>query len=183
MSDPARQREIGAAIADATLEYLDRYERRSNAAGGADAPLTKHGMASFIATGLSSFRNGEPEKASRPFDLERDTGVISEGAGMFILEDFERAQARGARIYLELSGYATQRDRAPEDPRGIPPIVRSGFPPFASAVVEADDIEAVSLHPRPPMTVLGRAPGRSTSRAEADIRAHSADKNYFQRAC
>ena len=83
-------------------------------AGGADAPLTKHGMASFIATGLSSVRNGEPEKASRPFDLERDSGVISEGAGMFVLEELERAQARGARIYLEVSGYATQRDRAPE---------------------------------------------------------------------
>src|SRR5436309_14074492 len=85
-------------------------------AGGADAPLTKHGMASFIATGLSSVRNGEPEKASRPFDLDRDSGVISEGAGMFVLEDLERAQARGAHIYLEITGYATQRDRAPDDP-------------------------------------------------------------------
>src|SRR5205085_4783739 len=84
-------------------------------AGGTDAPITKYSLAAFIVTGLSSCRNGDPSKASRPFDLERDTGVISEGAGMFILEDFERAQARGARIYLELSGYATQRDRAPED--------------------------------------------------------------------
>ena len=85
-------------------------------AGGADAPLTRHGLASFIATGLSSFRNGEPEKASRPFDIERDSGVISEGAGMFVLENLERAQARGANIYLEISGYATQRDRAHDDP-------------------------------------------------------------------
>jgi 3-oxoacyl-[acyl-carrier-protein] synthase II len=85
-------------------------------AGGADAPITKHGMASFIATGLSSFRNGDPEKASRPFDLERDSGVISEGAGMFVLENLERAQARGARIYLEITGYATQRDRAVDEP-------------------------------------------------------------------
>lgn len=85
-------------------------------AGGADAPLTRHGMASFIATGLSSFRNGEPEKASRPFDIERDSGVISEGAGMFVLENYDRAEARGAQIYLEISGYATQRDRAPECP-------------------------------------------------------------------
>src|SRR5205085_9848090 len=60
--------------------------------------------------------NGEPEKASRPFDIERDTGVISEGAGMFVLEELERAQARGAHIYLEITGYATQRDRAPDDP-------------------------------------------------------------------
>src|SRR3977135_4167434 len=85
-------------------------------AGGADAPVTKHGMASFVATGLSSTRNGEPEKASRPFDIERDSGVISEGAGMFVLENYERALARGAEIYLEISGYATQRDRTLDDP-------------------------------------------------------------------
>ena len=60
-------------------------------------------MASFIASGLSSTRNGEPEKASRPFDLERDSGVISEGAGMFILENLERAEARNAprKAYFE----------------------------------------------------------------------------------
>jgi 3-oxoacyl-[acyl-carrier-protein] synthase II len=67
-------------------------------------------MSSFIASGLSSCRNGEPEKASRPFDLERDTGVISEGAGVFILENLERAEARGARAYLEICGYGKQRD-------------------------------------------------------------------------
>ena len=61
-----------------------------------DAPITKHGLASFIATGLSSCRNDDPERASRPFDSERDSGVISEGAGMFILENLERAEGRGA---------------------------------------------------------------------------------------
>jgi 3-oxoacyl-[acyl-carrier-protein] synthase II len=85
-------------------------------AGGADAPITKHTFAAFVATGLSSCRNGEPERASRPFDLERDSGVISEGAGMFILENLERAEARGARIYLEINGYARQRDSVPESP-------------------------------------------------------------------
>src|ERR1700730_5569894 len=67
-------------------------------AGGADAPITKHTFAAFIASGLNSYRNDEPEKASRPFDLERDSGVISEGAGIFVLENLERAQARGASI-------------------------------------------------------------------------------------
>ena len=80
-------------------------------AGGADAPITALTMASFIASGLSSVRNSEPEKASRPFDLERDSGVISEGGGVFVLENLERAQARGARIYLEIGGYGKQRDR------------------------------------------------------------------------
>jgi 3-oxoacyl-(acyl-carrier-protein) synthase len=79
-------------------------------AGGADAPITPLTMASFIASGLSSTRNSDPEKASRPFDLERDSGVISEGAGVFVLENLERAEARDAPIYLEISGYGKQRD-------------------------------------------------------------------------
>jgi 3-oxoacyl-[acyl-carrier-protein] synthase II len=79
-------------------------------AGGTDAPITPLAMASFIASGLSSRRNSEPETASRPFDLSRDSGVISEGAGILILENRERAEARGARSYVEISGYGTQRD-------------------------------------------------------------------------
>jgi 3-oxoacyl-[acyl-carrier-protein] synthase II len=85
-------------------------------AGGADAPITKHTFAAFVATGLSSYRNAEPEKASRPFDIDRDSGVISEGAGMFVLENLERAEARGTRIYLELGGYGRHRDDASETP-------------------------------------------------------------------
>lgn len=85
-------------------------------AGGADAPITKHGLASFIATGLNSCRNGQPEKASRPFDSDKDTGVISEGAGMFVLENLERALGRGIHTHLEITGYAAQRDRDPNLP-------------------------------------------------------------------
>lgn len=85
-------------------------------AGGADAPIVKHTFAAFTAAGLSSYRNDAPEKASRPFDMQRDTGVISEGAGIFVLENLERAQARGARVYLEIRGYAKQRDNAPAEP-------------------------------------------------------------------
>jgi len=79
-------------------------------AGGADAPITPLAMASFIASGLTSRRNLKPETASRPFDLSRDGGVLSEGAGILILENLEHAEARGAKPYLEISGYATQRD-------------------------------------------------------------------------
>lgn len=67
-------------------------------------------MASFISAGLSSERNDEPNTASRPFDFTRDSGVISEGAGILILENLEHAEARGATPYLEISGYGTQRD-------------------------------------------------------------------------
>jgi 3-oxoacyl-[acyl-carrier-protein] synthase II len=113
-------------------------------AGGADAPITRHGMASFIATGLSSFRNGDPEKASRPFDLERDSGVISEGAGMFVLENLERAQARGARIYLEITGYATQRDRAVDEPAsGLRDAMRLAL---ANAGRMTEDVDYISAY-------------------------------------
>jgi 3-oxoacyl-[acyl-carrier-protein] synthase II len=82
-------------------------------AGGADAPLTPHTVAAFIASGLTAPHNGEPSEASKPFDLSRESGVLSEGAGMFILENLERAEARGARIYLEITGYGAQRDPDP----------------------------------------------------------------------
>lgn len=85
-------------------------------AGGADAPITKHTFAAFTASGLSSCSNGAPQRASRPFDLDRDSGVISEGAGMFVLENEERARGRGARIYLEVCGYARHRDHGPDEP-------------------------------------------------------------------
>lgn len=83
-------------------------------AGGADAPITPLAMASFCASGLSSLRNADPGSASRPFDASRDSGVISEGAGILVLENLETAEARGARPYLEISGYGTQRDFPPE---------------------------------------------------------------------
>lgn len=111
--------------------------------GGADAPITKHTFAAFTSSGLSSCRNGEPERASRPFDLERDSGVISEGAGMFVLENMERAQARGAQIYLEISGYARQRDHAPEAPgSGLVETMRLALANAARTIDEVDYISA-----------------------------------------
>ena len=84
-------------------------------AGGTDATITPVTMASFAAAGLSSTRNTEPERASRPFDLLRDSGIISEGAGMLILENYETAIARGASAYLEITGYGTQGDNYASD--------------------------------------------------------------------
>jgi 3-oxoacyl-[acyl-carrier-protein] synthase II len=113
-------------------------------AGGADAPITKHTFAAFTATGLSSCRNGEPEKASRPFDLERDSGVISEGAGIFVLENLERAQARGASIYLEISGYSRQRDHAPDHPASG--LAESMKLALANAGRTKDDVDYISAY-------------------------------------
>lgn len=112
-------------------------------AGGTDAPLTRHAFAAFIATGLSSCRNGEPGKACRPFDLERDSGVISEGAGVFVLENLERAQARGARIYLEISGYARHRDRTPDEPgSGLVEAMRLALANAGRTTKDVDHISA-----------------------------------------
>ena len=97
------------AIADAA-DMIRCGEADIAVAGGADAPITPLAMASFTATGLSSMRNSDPARASRPFDVSRDSGVISEGAGILILENFERAEARGSRCYAEICGYGKQRD-------------------------------------------------------------------------
>jgi 3-oxoacyl-[acyl-carrier-protein] synthase II len=79
-------------------------------AGGTDATITRLSMASFATAGLSSTRNGDPTHASRPFDRERDSGVISEGAGILVLESMENALARDVKPYLEIAGYATHGD-------------------------------------------------------------------------
>jgi 3-oxoacyl-[acyl-carrier-protein] synthase II len=113
-------------------------------AGGADAPLTRHTFAAFIATGLASCANGEPEKASRPFDANRDTGVISEGAGMFVLENLERAEARGATVYLEISGFSRQRDRAPEEPASG--MVEAMQVALANAGRTPEDVDYISAY-------------------------------------
>lgn len=79
-------------------------------AGGAEAPLTSLAMAGFASARTLSRRNDDPEKASRPFDKDRDGFVMSEGAGIFVLEELEHALARGAKIYGEFTGYGATAD-------------------------------------------------------------------------
>jgi len=79
-------------------------------AGGSEAAITPFAYASFCAMKAMSTRNDRPEKASRPFDRNRDGFVMGEGAGVLVLESLEHALARGARIYCELAGYAATCD-------------------------------------------------------------------------
>ncbi len=79
-------------------------------AGGSEAALCRLGVASFIAARALSTRNEEPEKASRPWDKDRDGFVMGEGAGVVVLEEYEHAKKRGARIYGELAGYGMSAD-------------------------------------------------------------------------
>ena len=131
------------AVADA-VEIIRNGRAEIAIAGGSDAPITPIAMASFAAADLSSERNAEPNKASRPFDVERDSGVISEGAGIFVLENLDAAQARGARPYLEISGYSKQRDRDPMSPgSGLEDSMKMAL---ANASCTIDDVDYISAY-------------------------------------
>jgi 3-oxoacyl-[acyl-carrier-protein] synthase II len=79
-------------------------------AGGSEASIVAIGLAGFSAMRALSTRNDEPERASRPFDRDRDGFVMSEGAGVVVVEELEHAKARGANIYCELAGYGLTAD-------------------------------------------------------------------------
>jgi 3-oxoacyl-[acyl-carrier-protein] synthase II len=79
-------------------------------AGGSEASIVEIGLAGFSAMKALSTRNDQPERASRPFDRDRDGFVVSEGAGIAVVEELEHARARGAKIYCELTGYGVSAD-------------------------------------------------------------------------
>jgi len=97
------------AIGDA-YRLIQREEADVMITGGSEAALTQLGLASFAAMKALSSRNDDPQRASRPFDRDRDGFVLGEGAGLVVIEELERAKARGARIYAELVGYGMSGD-------------------------------------------------------------------------
>ena len=107
---------IGAAMDMMSLGYADLM-----VAGGVEAAISPLVVDSYDCMRVLSHRNAEPTKASRPFDRDRDGFVIGEGAGVLLLESYERAARRGARIYAELRGYGSTCDAysiAAPDPEG-----------------------------------------------------------------
>jgi 3-oxoacyl-[acyl-carrier-protein] synthase II len=97
------------AIGDAFRQIRDGYADVM-IAGGAEAPLAPLCYGAFALIRAMSTRNEAPESASRPFDKDRDGFVMGEGAAVLVLEEYERAVARGAKIYAEIAGYGTTND-------------------------------------------------------------------------
>ncbi len=117
-------------------------------AGGTEAPITEVGIAGFDAMRALSRRNDDPAHASRPFDGSRDGLVMGEAAAVLVLEDLDRAQARGARIYAELVGYGMSSDAAhmtEPDPTGESPA-RAMRMALESAGVDPTEVGYVNAH-------------------------------------
>jgi 3-oxoacyl-[acyl-carrier-protein] synthase II len=97
------------AIGEA-FKVIERGDADLMFTGGAEASITPIGIAGFCSMKAMSTRNDDPEKASRPFDKDRDGFVMSEGSGVLILEEYEHAKNRGAKIYAEIVGYGSTAD-------------------------------------------------------------------------
>jgi len=135
------------AIGDA-FEIIKRGAADVMIAGGSEAAITPMGIGGFGALRALSTRNDEPERASRPFDTDRDGFIVGEGAGVLILEELELAKARGARIYAELVGYGMSADAyhitAPsEDGEGAFRVMTGAI---ESAGVTTADVDYINAH-------------------------------------
>jgi len=116
--------------------------------GGAEMATTPVGLGGFAAARALSTRNDDPQSASRPWDKDRDGFVLGDGAGVMLLEEWESAKARGARIYAELTGFGMSGDAyhmtlPPEDGRGAAASMRNAL---LDSGVSADQINYVNAH-------------------------------------
>ena len=134
---------IGQALDDIRLGRADVM-----LAGGTEAGITKVGIGGFGAMRALSRRNGDPGKASRPFDAERDGFVMGEAGGVVVLEELEHARRRGAKVYAELAGYGISSDAqhiTEPDPTGRHPA-RAMHMALADADVSPDDVDYINAH-------------------------------------
>ncbi len=117
-------------------------------AGGCEATITTLGIGAFTACRALSKRNDEPQKASRPYDKDRDGFIMGEGAGVLVLEEYEHAKARGAKIYAEIAGYgqtADAHDMVAPDPEGNGAYKAMEFA-LNDADVKPEDIDYINPH-------------------------------------
>ena len=147
-SAPATACATGAhAIGDA-FKIIQRDEADVMFAGGSEAVITPLAVGGFSAMRALSTRNDEPQRASRPWDLNRDGFVMGEGAGVLLIEELEHAKARGAKIYCELTGYGMSSDAyhitAPsEDAGGMVRVMQRAL---KDAALAPTDIQYINAH-------------------------------------
>ena len=135
------------AVGDA-FRLIQRGDADAMIAGGSEAAITPLGVGGFCSMRALSTRNDAPEKASRPFDKDRDGFVIGEGSGILVLEELEHARRRGAKVYAEIVGYGTSGDAyhisAPsEDGDGAVRVMRATL---EDAGVEPSVVDYINVH-------------------------------------
>jgi 3-oxoacyl-[acyl-carrier-protein] synthase II len=135
------------AIGDA-YEIIRRGDADTMIAGGSEAAITPMGVGGFAAMRALSTRNDEPERASRPFDADRDGFIVGEGSGVVVLEELGQALRRGARIYAELVGYGMSADAfhvtaPPDDGDGAFRAMRKAL---ETAGIEPPAVQYINAH-------------------------------------
>jgi 3-oxoacyl-[acyl-carrier-protein] synthase II len=135
------------AIGDA-FKIIQRSDADVMIAGGTEAAITPMSVGGFAAMRALSTRNGEPERASRPFDAERDGFVVGEGAGVLILESLEYAQGRGANIIAEIVGYGMSGDayHITQPAEGGDGGYRVSLAAMRDAKITPNDVSYVNAH-------------------------------------
>src|SRR5947207_3437813 len=136
-------------------------------AGGSEAAIVPIGLAGFAAMKALSLRNDEPERASRPFDRDRDGFVIGEGAGVVVVEELEHAKKRGAKIYCEVAGYGLSADA----------YHMTAPPPEGEGAARA--MQLALEHARVPVSEVDYVNAHATSTGLGDISETRAIKKVF----
>jgi 3-oxoacyl-[acyl-carrier-protein] synthase II len=115
-------------------------------AGGSEATVSPLGIGGFAAARALSVRNDDPATASRPWDRDRDGFVLGEGAGVLVLEEYEHAKARGAKIYAELSGFGMGADAFHMTAPNVDGPKRSMLAALRNARINADEVQYLNAH-------------------------------------
>jgi 3-oxoacyl-[acyl-carrier-protein] synthase II len=147
-SAPATACATGAHAIGNAWHLIQRDEADVMLAGGAEAAISPLCISSFAAMKALSVRNDEPEKASRPFDRDRDGFVLSEGGAVIVLEELEHAKRRGATIYAEMVGFGSSGDAhhiAAPEPTGQG-AVRAMELAVKNAGINLDQIDYINSH-------------------------------------
>jgi len=127
-------------------QMIRRGDADAMLAGGSEAAIRPLSCAGFCSMKAFSTRNDDPEHASRPYDKDRDGFVMGEGAGVLVLEELERAKARGARIYAEMVGYGLSADAHDIVVISHEGAARSMTNALASAKLNAEDVDHINAH-------------------------------------